>query len=234
MAMSYALGRTRTSSAGNPITFSYTVAPGDHVICVMIKGDGGTNRAGGSPTLTGGPQNYTFTQRNSTQKAASSPEASCELWDVINPIPATYTLTIPNTGPITTFTTVAIGRARLGGRAFFIGTNGGNGTSTNPTPGAVTVTDAGAIGFAIVASGLQSWNPSGQVGTVIANTDDGAHGSGEQYILSPAIGSHTLSWTASSDDWGAVSAYYGEIAPHAFNNYMRAESVSDGTVGGIG
>lgn len=236
MALSYALGRARTSSNANPITFAYTVAPGDGAIIVLIKGVGGTNRAGGSLTLTGGgSQSYTLAQRNSTQKGASSPEASCELWDVLNPVPGTYTLTIPNTGPITTLTTVVIARPRLGGRVFFVGASGGNATSTNPTPGAVTVTEASGIGVAITAGGWQTWNPSAQVGTVIANTDDGSDGGGEQYILAPAIGSHTLSWTfGTSEDWGAVSSYYGEIAPHAFNNYERVKMAGSGSVGGIG
>lgn len=231
MALSYALGRTRTSSSGNPITFSYTVAAGDGAIIVLINGVGATNRAGGSLTLTGGPQPYTLTQRNSTQKAAASPEASCELWDVLNPIPGTYTVTIPNTGAISTFTTVVIARPRLGGRVFFIGANGGNGTSTNPTPGAVTVTEAGGMGVAIIAGGAQTWAPSAQVGTVIANTDDGATGGGEQYILGPAVGAHTLSWTfGTSDDWGAVASYYGEIPPHGLNNYQRMRAVSAGVI----
>ncbi len=224
MAHTYALGRARASSAGNPITFSYTVATGDTVIAVLMQGVGANNRAGGS--LTWGP--YTFTQANSTQKGAASPEASAELWYLLNPAPATATLTIPNSGPITVFHTVAIGRAKAGGTSGFIGANGGNNTTTNPTPGAVTVTDAGSIGFAVVATGAQTWAPSAQVGTVIANTDDGANGGGEQYILDPAIGSHTLSWTfGTSEDWGAVSAYFREVAPHNLEN-LKYVRVGDG------
>lgn len=223
MAHTYALGRVRTSSAGNPITFSYTVAIGDTVIGILLKGVGGTNRAGGSPTWGA----YTFQQADTTQKAAASPEASAELWYLLNPLPGTFTLTIPNTGAITTFTTVVVGRAALGGRSSFMGAIGANNTATNPSPGAVTVNAAGAIGFAITAGGWTTWAPSAQVGTIIANTDDGADGGGEQYILNPALGSHTLSWTfGTSDDWGAVAAYFGEIAPHAVNNYQSVRGDS--------
>lgn len=224
MAHSYALGRARASSAGNPITFSYTVAPGDTVIAVLLKVTSATDRAGGS--LTWGP--YTFQQANSTQKAAASPEASAELWYLVNPAPGTATLTIPNSGALTIVHTVAVGRAAAGGSSAFDGANGGNNTAANPSPGAVTVTEAGGIGFAITAGGWTTWAPSAQVGTAIANTDDGADGSGEHYILNPAIGSHTLSWTfGTSDDWGAVSAYFKEIAPHKFphHGYVR---VGDG------
>lgn len=224
MAHTYALGVARTSSAGNPIAFSYAVSRGDTVIALMLKAVGATNRAGGSPTW--GP--YTFTQANSTQKAAASPEASCELWYLLNPAPATATLTIPNSGALTIFYTVGIGRAALGGSSAFEGANGGNNTSTNPTPGAVTVTEAGEIGFAVNANGATTWAPSAQVGTVIANTDDGADGGGEQYILNPALGSHTLSWTfGTSEDWGAVSAYFREIPPPNLENF-KAVRVGDG------
>lgn len=214
----------RTSSAGNPITTSLTVGSTDTVVCILLKGVGATNRAGGAPTWG----DYTFTQANSTQKAAASPEASAELWYLLNPLPGTFTLTIPNTGAITCFYTVVSGRAAAGGRSAFESANGSNNTATNPTPGAVTVTEAGAIGFAITAGGWTTWAPSAQVGTIIANTDDGAHGGGEQYILNPALGSHTLSWTfGTSDDWGAVSAYFKEVAPPNLQNYMGIK-VGDG------
>ena len=224
MAHTYALGQARTSSAANPISFSYTVARGDTVVALLLKGVGSVNRAGGSPTW--GP--YTFTQANSTQKAVTSPEASAEVWYLLNPLPGTFTLTIPNTGAITCFYTIALGRAPLGGSSQFMGANGGNATSTNPTPGAVTVDEAGAIGFAITAGGWTTWAPSAQVGTIIANTDDGANGGGEQYILNPAIGNHTLSWTFTSDDWGAVSAYFKEIPPCVLNNYQSAVRAGNG------
>ena len=211
----------RTSSAGNPITASLTVSQLDTIVCLLIKGTGATNRAGGSPTWG----DSTFTQANSTQKAVTSPEASAELWYLLNPFSATATLTIPNTGAITCKYTVVSGRAAAGGDSAFDGANGGNNTSTNPTPGAVTVDESGEIGFAITAGGWLTWAPSAQVGTVIANTDDGADGGGEQYILNPAIGSHTLSWTfGTSDDWGAVSAYFKEIAPLNQNNYFGIDA----------
>lgn len=220
MANGYGLLLARTSTALNPFTTTIAVTKGDGIV-VLIKGVGGTNRAGGSLTL--GP--YTLTQRNSTQKAATSPEASAELWDVLNADPGSYTLTVPNTGPITLKITVVRAIPAAGGRGVtFLGANGGNNTSTNPTPGAVGIGESGAIGFAITAGGWTTWAPSAQVGTVIANTDDGADGGGEQYILNPAQGSHTLSWTNTSDDWGAVSSYYGEIPPTTFNNYLRVGS----------
>lgn len=206
----------RASSAGNPITGSVTVQPGETVLCVMLHVQGATNRAGGSLTWGG----YTLTQANSTQKAAASPEGSTELWYLLNPLPGSYTLTIPNTGALTIRYQVAMGAAIGGGSSFFREDNGSNGTSTNPTPGAVNA-KAGDIVFATVFSGATTWNPSAQAGTVIQNTDDGAFGGGTQYSIRGSDGAFTCNWTfGTSDDWGAVVACFGEIDPPAFNNYM--------------
>lgn len=214
----------RASSAGNPITFSQEVLPGETVFVLMLKVNGGTNRAGGAPTWG----EFTFNQANTVQKAATSPEASTELWYLLNPPPGTKTVTIPNTGALTVFRQVAMGRAKAGGRSQFNGASGGNGTSTNPSPGAIASCLAGDIVFATVASGATTWAPGSQAGTVIQNTDDGAHGGGTQYSLRGADGSFTLNWTfATSDDWGAVAAAFSEIAPHAFNNYLGVK-VGDG------
>lgn len=217
MAMSYALGRARASAAGNPITFSYTVAVGDSMLGLLLKVDGATNRAGGSPTWG----EFTFQQANSTQKAAASPEASCELWYLLNPDYGTKTFTIPNTGSLTVFHTVVIGRDPNNRRIVFDSANGGNATSTNPTPGSVTPKDPGGILFAITAGGWQSWAPSAQVGTAINNVDDGAHGEGSQYLLQSTPAAVTLGWTfGTSDDWGAVVAAFTPIPSVTMNNYL--------------
>lgn len=218
MGMTYALGRVRTSSAGNPITFSYTVAAGDSVVAVLLNVQSATNRAGGA--LTWG--STTLTQANSTQKAAASPEASAELWYMLNPTPGTQTLTIPNTNAATIFATVVIGRApEPGARVYLDGSNGGNGTSTNPTPGSITTGEDGDIVFAIIAGGAQSWGPSAQAGTAIANTDDGATGGGEQYLLQAVHGAIDLNWTfGTSDDWGAVVAAFASVPANRSQNHM--------------
>lgn len=227
MAFTYSLLTTRASSAGNPITFSLTVPAATGVMVLMIKGVGATNRAGASPTWG----TYTFTKANLTQKAATSPEASAELWYLLNPIAGTATLTIPNTGAITIYYEVDAGIVPRGGSAFFQGANGSNGTSTNPTPGAVT-TQGNGIGFAHTAGGWVNFSSATPVGVAIFTADDGADGGGGQYILNPPAGSHTLSWTfGTSDDWGAVSAYFGEIPPNAINNYMHFDAPAGISVG---
>ena len=218
--MSHTFGKnsTRTSSAGNPITTaSFSIIAGETVLVLLLKGAGGTSRAGGAPTFAG----IVMSQANSTQKAAASPEASAELWYLLNPPIGTWTCTIPNTGAITCFYTLATGKAKAGGKSALDVANGANNTAANPSPGSVTTTDDGDIGFAIVATGAQTWSPSAQAGTVIANTDDGADGGGEQYLLQSSKGAIDLNWTfATSDDYGAVVAFFKEIPPNAINNYM--------------
>lgn len=224
MAHVFGKASTRTSSTSNPITTAaFSIVTGETVLVLMLKVNGATNRAGGAPSFAG----LTMTQANSTQKAAVSPEASAELWYLLNPPIGSYTATIPNTGALTIFYTLATGKAKAGGRSAFDVAGGNNGTSTNPSPGSVTTTDSGDIGFAVVASGAQTWGPTAQAGTAIANTDDGADGGGEQYHLQSALGAIDLNWTfGTSDDWGAVCAYFKEVPPPNLNNYMgvRADS----------
>jgi hypothetical protein len=219
----------RTSSASNPITFTLTTAAKDTVVVLLLKGVGATSRAGGAPTWRGS----TFTQANSTQKAAVSPEASAELWYLVNPGIGTGTLTLPNTGPITVFYEAVSGTASGGGGAAAFGVaNGANATGSNPSPGSVTTVADGSILFAVAAGGWQTWSPSAQGGTVITNSDDGADGYGSQYFLQSALGAKTMDWTfGTSDDWGAVVASFREIPPVVLNNYMSVKA-GDGYVVG--
>lgn len=231
MAIQFGKNSTRTSGNTSPITTaSFTINNDERVLVLMLNVASATSRAGGAPTFGG----QTMTQASSTQKAAASPEASAELWYLLDPPIGSNTASIPNTGTLTIFYTLATaklssqaGSGGVSGHAKFDGANGSNNTSTNPTPGAVTTTTERSIGFAIIAGGAQTWAPSAQVGTAIANTDDGSTGGGEQYILLTGPQSHTLSWTfGTSDDWGAVSAYFYEITPPVLNNYQSIKAAS--------
>lgn len=176
-----------------------------------------------------------MTQANSTQKAAASPEGSAEIWYLLNPPVGTWTCSIPNSGTLTIFYTLATGKAKSGGKSALDVAGGANGTSTNPAPGSVTTTEDGDIGFAIVASGAQTWNPSARAGTQIADTDDGSNGGGEQYHLQATKGAIDLNWTfGTSDDWGAVCVYFKEVPPCAFNNCLRVYGGDGLQIGGNG
>lgn len=208
MAHTHGTDSTYTSGNTSPITFAFTTNAGDTVLTLSLKVVGGTNRAGGAPTFNG----VALTQVNSTQKAATSPEASAELWFLVDPPIGNFTVSIPNTGTLTIFHQVVTGRAGSGKTSALDVSTGANGTSTNPAPGSVTPTVNGGFGVAVVATGAQSWSPSAQVGTAVTNSDDGAHGTGIQYHLQATAAAVNLGWTfGTSDDWGAVVAYFKEI-----------------------
>jgi hypothetical protein len=210
VAHTFGTSSTHTSAATSPITFSFTTNAGDTVLVLMLKTNGAVDRVGGAPTFNA----VTMVQASIAQMAAASPEAGAELWYLVTPPIGTFTVSIPNTLSLTVFHMCATGRAGVGfTSALDAAASGANGTSTNPAPGAIVTTVNGDIGFAVVATGAQTWAPSAQVGTVLNNTDDGTTGTGRQYHLQATGGSVNLSWTfATSEDWGAVAAYFKAVA----------------------
>jgi hypothetical protein len=215
----------RSSSAANPISQSVVITARDKVVVLLLNVIGSSVRSGGSPSFGGEP----MTQASTQQIAASTPEASAEIWYVLNPNPGTYTLSIPNAGTNTIKYTVETGQPRLGSRVALDAANGANATSTNPNPGAITISETGTVAWAVVASGAQTWAPSAQAGAIIANTDDGTTGGGEQSAEGSNIGSLTLSWTfGTSEDYGAVVVAFKEILPHNIENYKGVRA--DGNV----
>lgn len=211
--MAHVFGSTvlaRSSAATSPITRSATTGSGDTVLVLMLNVVSATNRAGTAPTFNG----VAMTQANSTQKAATSPEASAELWYLVNPLIGTADVVIPNTGALTIFSAVYTGRAGAGMTSAFDAANGTNATSTNPTTNAIVATVNGAIYFATTAGGWQTFAPAGRAGTSLYETDDGATGGGGQYLLQATAASQAMTWTfATSDDWGAVGAAFKEVTP---------------------
>jgi len=220
--------KARTQSASNPITTAITVPVGCTVMVVLMNVIAGSVRTG---ALTWGEFTLS-TPAQSPQIDVTAPEASAELWYLLNPpTGVSKTLTIPNGFARTIFYTVEGGSAAAGGTSAFDASNGGHATAVNPTPGAITITEAGEAVWAIAAGGWTTWAPSAQVGTIIANTDDGATGGGEQYALNPAIGSFTLSWTfGTSDDWGSVVAAFKEVPPQVLQDYMGVDCASAGVI----
>lgn len=218
----------RTLSSSNPVSFSMAVSQGDTVLVLLLNVVGAAVRGGGAPTYDGVP----MTQASTQQIAAASPEASAEIWYVLNPLPGNRTVSIPNSGSLAIRYTVEAGQAEAGGSSALDGANGNNATGTNPSPGAVTITQSGDVAWSIIAGGAQTWSPSAQVGTAIANTDDGATGGGEQYALNPAVGSLTLSWTfGTSEDYGAVAVAFKEVPPLKLNNQITRGLRAGGSMG---
>jgi hypothetical protein len=228
MAHTFRVQSGRQTSANNPYQSFISTDVNDTVMVLLIKTVGSTDRAGGAPTYqrVGTPASsaQSFIQANTTQKAAASPEASAELWYLLNPMTAEagqVIFTIPNTGAATLYFTLVALQAQAGMISEFDGANGSNGTSANPTTGAVVTTGiGGSAGVAVVVSGATDFDPATPshtgfgtgTGTPLGTFDDGAHGGGQQYAIQTSPGSITMSWTfATSDDWGAVAAYFKEV-----------------------
>jgi hypothetical protein len=245
--MAHSFGSTilaRTSAATSPITRSATTAAGDTVLVLMLKTVGATDRTGGAPTFNG----VAGVQANSTQKAATTPEAGAELWYWTGSVLSgtgslfigTANIVIPNTGSATIFSSAYTGRAASGFTSQFDAANGTNATSTNPTTNAIVSTVNGAIYFAVTAGGWTTFAPSARTGTSLFETDDGADGGGGQYFLQTSAGSQAMTWTfGTSDDWGAVGAAFREVpmpspAQAALSLTGLAPSVLIGIAIGVG
>lgn len=220
--MAHTFGQASAHASGNtnPVNVTFATVQGETVLVLMFIVAGATNRTGGSPTFGG----FIMTQANTTQKAASGPETSAEMWYLLNPPIGSNTLSIPNAGSLTIWHTIATGKAKPGGRSAFDVANGANATSANPTA-SVTTTEDGDIIFSVVGTGAQTWNPSAQNGTIISNNDNGAFGDGFQYLLQATLGTQAMGWTfGTSEDWAVVVAAFKEVPPVQFHNYMAVKA----------
>jgi hypothetical protein len=209
--MAHTLGNssTRANSASTTITTA-TFTPDSGVTCLVLKlwVLSATSRAGGAPTYNG----VTMSQAGSTQKAASSPEISVEIWYLTGASAAVAaTASIPNSGGLTIHYTFCTGKAGSGKTSAYDNAVGSNNTSTNPSCGAFTMA-ANSIGFALAGTGLQTPGTFTASHTALeAVFDAGATGGASQYHINNAGGSVTFSWTANSDDWGAAAVSFGEV-----------------------
>jgi hypothetical protein len=214
----------RTSSASNPILVACDVMPGERLLTLLVKTVGGTDRAGGAPTCN----QKALTQASTTQKAATSPEAGCELWYLLNPPAGTGFLSIPNTGSATIFYQIVMARPAPGRSAGFASAVGANGTSTNPDAGNPSPVPASSFAVSVTAGGWTNFSTATPAGSglgavLISANDDGAHGGGAYYTLDAAATNPVFEWTFStSDDWGAVTAVFNEEPAVSNSNYLHA------------
>jgi hypothetical protein len=216
---------TRFTGTANPLTSAQALLMGEAVFGLMIKARGAADRTGGAPTWNG----RTFTQVGTTQKAAASPEASAELWVLLNETPGSGLISIPNAGSLTLHVQPAMLKA--GSRVCSLGQSfTGNGTSTNPTPGTApsALPDVAAF-LSIAVSGATNFSPAVPTSanaTLITANDDGADGGATLYSVSQSMGGDDLGFTfGTSDDWGCVAGMFLEESIN-LNNYkhVRADS----------
>lgn len=204
--------------ATNPGVVSYTVGSGTTVLILMLSirdSAPSDDRSGGAPTYNG----VTMTQAGTATKAASSPETSNEIWYLLNPATGAHNFSVPNGGTISGLAGCAVSFKAGGGTSAFDNVGTATGTSTDPTSTATTLHDESVI-VALVGSGATTWAPSARTGTLLFDTDEGAAGHGEQYVLNKATaGTQSMSWTFStSDDWAIIwASFYDGTAPLSVN-----------------
>jgi hypothetical protein len=228
--MAWTLGTlpARATSAANPSTATQAVLVGETVFALLLKVRGAAVRGGGAPTWNG----HTFAQAGTTQRAAASPEVSAEVWYLLNMVPSTGLLSIPNTGALTMHWQIVMLRAGSGVASLHQAL-GANGTSTNPTPGtfAAAPTGQARAAVSIAASGATNFSPAtADILTLISANDDGADGGATAYGLS--VGAVSAGFTfGTSDDWGAVAAAFAEEPAVRMQNYLQVSADSGMAVG---
>jgi hypothetical protein len=181
----------------SPVTASLTCNASSTLLIVGIAcANGSTVRAGGAPTYNG----VAMTQAGSTQKAASSPEGSAELWYLISPTTgSSQTISIPNTGSAPIYAEASSWIAPNGRTAALDQTSGSNGTSANPSL-ALTPTVTGALVYGVMFNGRDTAATANNR-VNLNRTDEGAFSDSNQYTIIGQPGATTFSWTVASDDW---------------------------------
>lgn len=184
----------------NPVTASYTCGAGAKLLIASLFCQF-TTRGGGVPTYNG----VSMTQVDTIRSAPSAAECAAEMFYLLNPTTgSSLTFSLPNTDarimvvhlhsyiPTSGFTF-----------AFDAGTGTGN-TAANPSH-SITTTRSGDLILAALATGANSWNPTGRTGTLLFDEDVGTWGGACQYYVMTGSGAQTMSWTfGTSDDYGIV------------------------------
>jgi hypothetical protein len=212
--MAHTLGATgeyptgTSTSTANPVSTTFTTGSGDTVLVLGIWYAGATNRTGGAPTFNG----KQLTQYYQAYRAASAPETTVELWYLLAPDIGTYTLSVPNSGALTTKLWAASFKSATGASAFHVGGYGSN-TSTNPAV-SITTTVGGCAIFGIIGSGANTWAPSSQTSIAIANRDLGNYGGGAGYLLQSTADVFSFNYVfGTSEDWAILVVAFSEASP---------------------
>jgi len=206
---------TTTTAWGttNPNTLSYTAGTGSSVMVLGIV-SAVACRTPGTPTFNG----KSFTQITTSQIAAASPEGCAELWYLIltpSDTGTAYIVSVPNTATLRAINYhVATFKAQNGYTSAFDVGAGSNGTTTNPGTGSITTTANGDVLVSELFTGLQTMPTVTSPGTQLYSNDPGNYGGAFQYYLQATAGAQQLRWTSgTSDDWGAITAAFKEVAP---------------------
>lgn len=224
------------TGAINPLQVFHSYRGDEAGFILFILVGSGTLRTGGAPTVTySGALSRTMTQAGSTQRAATSPETSVEIWYLLggwHQSIGTLTISVPNAGGQNLHCRTMSIYSTSGSAEFHVA-NGGTATSTNPTSSNTTTKD-GALVVALVGNGATTWAPSARSGTQLWDTDHGAFGSGAQYVEQNTAGTQATNWTfGTSEDWAIANASFtpikSEIVPRNFQ-HVSATAANSGVI----
>lgn len=199
------------NGATSPLTSNYTCGTGTTLLVVTIVTGGSTIRAGGAPTYNG----VAMTEVYSGIIYATSPEESVDMYYLLAPPTGNvYQISVPNTGTKNLYCVASSYKAQSGYTSAFDVKNSNTGLTTTPTNTVVTTVNGDVI-VQVCGDGAQN-KPSANSHTLLYSTDDGAYSDNHQYTLQATLGSITLTWTASSDDWASIAGAFKEVVSSDF------------------
>lgn len=198
----------RFTGSTNPLITSYTCGSGATLLVLGIVVGGGTNRTGGAPTYNG----ISMTQVQTTQKYATSPETSCEMWYLSNPITnSVKTISVPNSGARTLYIIASSYKAAVGKTSVLENSYATTGLSANPSVNFTTFT-AGDVVVDVLGDGLNTV-PTSNSNIKLFSVDDGSYSDNGQYSLQALAGNVVFSWNVGSDDWCYIIGAWKEQSP---------------------
>ena len=198
-------------STSDPVTQSITCASSVRLLVVMITVGGATTRTGGAPTYNG----TALTQASTTTYYATSPEASIEMWYLINPSIGTYNVSIPNNGSLDVSLITSRFSPALGASVAFIDAQSNTGVST--APGSATHSDYHYedLMVAMFASGSDSIASYCTGTQLIVQQDRGTYIAGaayRQFSFMTIPTEYSISWgNLTNEDWAVVSGVFREV-----------------------
>ena len=202
-------------STSDPVTQSITCASSVRLLVVMITVGGATTRTGGAPTYNG----TALTQASTTTYYATSPEASIEMWYLINPSIGTYNVSIPNNGSLDVSLITSRFSPALGASVAFIDAQSNTGVST--APGSATHSDYHYedLMVAMFASGSDSIASYCTGTQLIVQQDRGTYIAGaayRQFSFMTIPTAYSISCgNLTNEDWAVVSGVFREVVDSA-------------------
>ena len=188
----------------------------------MVLYAGTTARTGGDPTYN----SVALTQCQSRQGVT---ETSVEMWYMLSPpVGSALTVNVPNGNGVTMWVYVASGNAASGNLIALDASGVTATTGSSPTVSVTTLT-AGALIFAVVATGDNGFAPTARTGTSLYEEDIAAYGGAGQYYVKADTGVQAMSWTeTTSDDYGAIAVAFKEVVP-TYKDFSGTSALASST-----